>query len=335
MGPRQCGGTCQPSDVVGEIDMSRWSTILLDNASLGEMPKLPVQEILHHAVNLADQRPGPYQLYQRWEAQQWNAEDISFDEDIHHWRTRMPAAVRGPLRELLYSFVLGEYTAVDLLAPILTASPDEQSSLYLGTQLVDEVRHSHVMFKLARDLLELPDDPRAMLAASWQNSTAEQHAVHDLEGELVREIYQHPTDYGRWLRGVAMFHLIQEGVLAVAGQRAIVTVLGSMNLMPGTTTAFTAFTRDESRHITYGLHALRQGVLEGYGDEIFEVVEKAAPLGMRAMFNFEDTNGYDQLALRNLGRCLRNIGAEEDFIKHVLQLSSTQIGQGKRQPEVA
>ncbi|MBP2473680.1 ribonucleotide reductase beta subunit family protein with ferritin-like domain [Crossiella equi] len=290
------------------------------------MPKLPVREILTHAVDLADQRPGPYQLYQRWEAQNWNAEDISFDEDVHHWHNVLPQQGRDALSEMLYSFVLGEYTAVDLLAPILTASPDEHSSLYLGTQLVDEVRHSYVMFRLGRDLLGLPEDPRSILAAAWQNTTPDQHKVHDLEGELVKEIVAHPTDYARWLRGVAMFHLIQEGVLAVAGQRAIVTMLGEMSVMPGTKTAFTAFTRDESRHITYGLHALRQGVLEGYSNEICEVVEKAAPLGMRAMFGYPDNQGYDQLALRNLQRCLRNIGIEEKFIDHVLKLSTAAIG---------
>jgi ribonucleoside-diphosphate reductase beta chain len=53
-----------------------------------------------------------------------------------------------------------------------------------------------------------------------------------------------------------------EGYLALGGQRSLLRFFKAVGLMPGFYTGFTAVARDESRHIGFGVMALRRRVRE-------------------------------------------------------------------------
>jgi ribonucleoside-diphosphate reductase beta chain len=57
-------------------------------------------------------------------------------------------------------------------------------------------------------------------------------------------------------------------MLALYGQRQILRAMRIFGVMPGFRAGFTAVTRDESRHVNYGVWALAEGVKAGYHDRI-------------------------------------------------------------------
>lgn len=306
--------------------MTRWSTLLLDEASLGEMPALPTAAVLRHADLVVEQQPEPLQLYERWERQQWSAEAIELEPDRVDFDTRIPRTARTMLSESIATFVIGEYTALDHLGPILTGAPEEHDHIFLGTQIADEARHTRVMLRIAQELLDYDPDPRRMLARAWTQITPAHRDLCGLESRIVGDLRLHPSDYRRWLRAVVLFHLLTEGVLALVGQRIIVQSLRNVPLMPGVKAAFTAMCRDESRHVGYGLHALRQGMAAGEADDIYDVLEQAAPMALRIDEGRtrdvpDDALTMRQLSIDSLRRQLRLIGVEDSFVQHLVQLA--------------
>lgn len=167
--------------------MSRWTTLLMDEAELSRLPDIPIGDVLRHADLVTRERPGPIDLYRRWERQQWSAEDLGLEQDAAMMAdSRVPEPVRALLRETVATFIIGEYTGLDMLGPILIGSPDEEYSLFLGTQVADEARHTRAVFRMGEEVLGLDPDPRRMLAQAWQMSTPAHTELALLEGEVMR-----------------------------------------------------------------------------------------------------------------------------------------------------
>jgi len=258
--------------------VTRWTTRVRDGAAAdwwaGSGPALS-------DVDAAiARRLRPRELVQRWERERWSADALDLGPDRLAWDAGLDGAPRDSLRTLLCMFVIGEYTATDLLAPIMLACPDEEDLLFLGTQVADEALHARFMQRVTEELLGWASDTNLALVSAWEACTPVHRRLSMLEGELVDELTRHPGDHGRWLRAVAVFHLVTEGMLALAGQRTVVSRLRRARLLPGVVAGFAAMARDESRHVSFGLHALRRGIAEGYADEICDVLERAAPLAV-------------------------------------------------------
>lgn len=286
--------------------MTRWSTVLLDEADLHEMGKLPLNKIFGHADAVVVQEPTPRVLYERWEKQQWSADAISLDRDKEDWDSQLRKPLREALSLLMNNFIVGEYTALDRFAPLMASCPDEESLLFLGTQAADEARHMRFMGRLANELLELPRDLRSVLPYAWSHLTPANRELNRLESQIFQELNDRPGNYAYWLRLVTLFHLVTEGVLALHGQRQLVASLRRLSIMPGTMAGFTGMTRDESRHVGFGVHALQKGILEGYQDEICEVVEQAAPLLMRIEL-VDNANHIQVEEAAKTGRAIREV----------------------------
>jgi hypothetical protein len=69
-----------------------------------------------------------------------------------------------------------------------------------------------------------------------------------------------------------MYHMLVEGMLALQGQRQILRGARAFGVVPGFRAGFTAVTRDESRHVNYGVYALAEGVKNGQHDRIVDFV---------------------------------------------------------------
>jgi len=96
-----------------------------------------------------------------------------------------------------------------------------------------------------------------------------------------------PGDYGRWVQAVAVYHLMVEAVLALPGQRRLLRLCRANDILPGFRAGFTAVTRDESRHVSYGVWALRQAVRAGREAEIAGVVDRTLPYSIGIGGNLE------------------------------------------------
>lgn len=302
--------------------MTRWTPLLLDEATLSDMSRLPPETVLYHADAVAAERPKPVELYRRWERQQWSAEELSLEQDRDELRKRIPARYRKLVEESIATFIIGEYTGLDMLGPILTGSPDEHYSLFLGTQIADETRHTRAVFRMGAEVLDMDPDPKRMLERSWQMVTPSHRELSLLEAGIVRNLNDAPMSYSQWLKAVTLFHLITEGVLALVGQRVLVQSLRDLDTLPGIKSAFTAMCRDESRHIGFGLHALSTGMKEGHEEDIYEVLEQAVPLAFGIDGELQGTgNDLFDTSTRILKRHLTTIGVEPLFQEHLLSLA--------------
>jgi ribonucleotide reductase beta subunit family protein with ferritin-like domain len=303
----------------------RWSTLLMDEAALTQLPAVPTSDVLRHAETIFASRLGPMALYRRWEAQQWSANEVPLAADRDAY-DGLPAMIREKVRDLLYTFVVGEYTGLDLLAPIMSGCPDEEGLVYLGTQVADESRHTVLLTHIAVDLLGLDPDLRLILPSIWSQMTAVHRELSIVEADLVRELDEKPSDYGRWLRAVTHFHLITEGVLALHGQRGLIRGLRRRDALPGLQAGFIAMTRDESRHVSYGMHALRQGLREGYHDAIVDVLEHCAPLAVHIEQRGDTETAASRRVARELTveleRRLRQLDLPQMSIDHILTVAA-------------
>jgi len=299
----------------------RWSTLLMDTAELTRLPEVPLGQVTGHAESIFGQRLGPMALYRRWDTQQWSAEAVPLAADREAYEA-LPPVVRQKVRELIHTFVVGEYTGLDLLGPILSGCPDEQSLIYLGTQVADESRHTVLLARIATELLGMDPDLRTMLPTIWAEMTPAHRRLSEVEAELVTEVADTPSDYGRWLRAVTHFHLVTEGVLALHGQRGLIRGLRRRDALPGLQAGFIAMTRDESRHVSYGMHALRQGLREGHHDAIVDVLERCAPLAVhieqRGVVETVHARRTARLLTAELERRLVQLDLPRTSIAHVL-----------------
>lgn len=304
--------------------MTRWSTLLMDSADLHHLPQVPTRDVTGHAERIFDQRLGPMALYRRWDAQQWSVDRIPLAGDREAFDA-LPETARTRIRHLLHTFVVGEYTGLDLLGPILQGCPDEEGLIYLGTQVADESRHTVLLARIAADLLGMDGDLRHLLPAIWAGMTPAHRRLSEIEADLVGDLAAKPADYERWLRAVTHFHLITEGVLALYGQRNLIRGLRHRDVLPGLQAGFIAMSRDESRHVSYGMHALRVGLREGHHDAIVDVLEQCAPLAVHIEQRGDRPTASARRAARELSRelerRLRRLDLPEKSIEHLLTVA--------------
>jgi len=311
--------------------MSRWSTLDVDEASVAQLGALAPRQVVEHAELIAARRLKPVELYGRWERQQWSADDISFGQDRHDFDHRLPRRFREQLRGAIATFIVGEYTGLDMLAPVMLGARAEDDLVFLGTQVADEARHARLMFRLGHEVLGFDEDPSVMLRQAWDLAEPEHRALAAIEGELMRATVSDPSDYENWVRSVTLFHLVTEGILAVSGQRALVRQLSRLPLLPGIRSGFAAMCRDESRHISFGLHSLRIALQEGHAGAVEDVLERTVPLALAMTRSMEPRNGAVGAAagaddvvttgVDSFRRAMRWIGADPAFTRHIVDRS--------------
>jgi len=252
---------------------------IVERSSLEALGTLSPDVVYAHVDYLGRELPGPVDLYQRWERQQWSATEIDFSVDRSQWQA-MPAGMRDQLQGAFLAFFYGEQAVTDTLSPLVHAAPDEDNRLFLSTQLVDEARHSYFFSRFFGQALGVGGGLRETLAHA---SEARQigggygRIFEPRSGELAvmtEAVRLEPDDYGLWVQGITLYHLMIEGVLALPGQRRILRLTRLNDLLPGFRAGFTAVTRDESRHVSYGVWALREAVKAGREAEIRTVVDR-------------------------------------------------------------
>ena len=201
------------------------------------------------------------QLYALWERQNWKSHELDFSVDREQWLT-VPSAAQESVIWSLGSFSVAEERVTADLAPFLLAAPTGEIEIFLATQLVDEARHAAFFDRFGAEVLALgADDLRgriheveARLGESW-------HAVFD-DGlrEIANRIKAKPDDLSLFVEGVATYHLVVEGFLAVTGQTLIRDYLLAHSLYPGFCEGFGLVERDEHRHVAFGVRFLRDAI---------------------------------------------------------------------------
>lgn len=262
----------------------------VEETKLDGLKDLDIDDVYTHIEVLLQQRPGPMDLYRRWERQQWAASDLDFSKDKEQWGTVLSPFIQESLQGIFSGFFVGEYAVTDTLSPLVIGAPDEESRLFLSTQVVDEARHTFFFARFFNEVIGIPGSLADSInyAKEWIGSSAYNRIFeHDLVGKT-DAVRLDPGNYGKWIQGITIYHLMVEGILALVGQKLILQILRMLDLLPAFRAGFTAVTRDESRHVNYGVWALQQAVEKGYASHIQETVDETLYSCFRIYANPEE-----------------------------------------------
>jgi ribonucleoside-diphosphate reductase beta chain len=234
----------------------------VEEAPLRDLVRVSIDEVQVQMDSYLDPEMDSSSLYRRWEKQQWAVADLDFSADKQQWST-LDEGQRDAVRRTMILFFIGEQAVTDTLSPVLHAAPYEDERIFLATQIADEARHTVFFQRFFDEVLEVHGGLRDALTVVGPEATQgfrrifETHLI-----DAIESVRKDPQDRKAWVEGVVTYHLIIEGFLALTGQRSLLRFFRSVGLMPGFTTGFTAVARDESRHIGFGVLALRRRVQE-------------------------------------------------------------------------
>lgn len=200
-------------------------------------------------------------LYRRWEQGNWSAYEIDFSEDRRGWEGLSEIQRRSAM--WIYSmFFYGEDRVADTLAPYVTAAPTEEQSYFLATQQVDEVRHSVFFHRFFSEVIGVEGDSiKATLASTLPQLNWGYRGVFDRLDRMAEELRKDRSK-PKFAQAITLYHLIVEGSLAQPGQHFIEDFFSSNETMPGFSAGMANVSRDEQRHIGFGVKVLSELLAE-------------------------------------------------------------------------
>ena len=234
----------------------------VEQSPLNQLVNVSVEDVQAQMDALLSPENDSASFYHRWETQQWAVSDLDFERDKRDWAS-IPPPVRATLKTTMTLFFLGEQIVTDTLAPVLHAAPREDERVFLATQIADEARHTVFFDRYFEQVLDHRGGIRSALANFGPAARQGYHRIFYSElPEAIDRCRLAPKDPVAFVEAVVTYHLIIEGYLALGGQRNTLRLLRKIGILPGFVAGFTAVARDESRHIGFGVLALRRRVLE-------------------------------------------------------------------------
>jgi hypothetical protein len=201
-------------------------------------------------------------LYHRWEQGNWSAYDIDMSKDLAGWEALSDIQRRSAM--WIYSmFYYGEDRVADTLAPYVTAAPTEEQSYFLATQQVDEVRHSIFFHRFFKEVIGVGGESvQQTLASTLPQLNWGYRGIFDRLDRMAEELRK-DRSAAKFAQAITLYHLIVEGSLAQPGQHFIEDFFASKDTMPGFSEGMANVSRDEQRHIGFGVKVLSELLAEG------------------------------------------------------------------------
>jgi hypothetical protein len=154
-------------------------------------------------------------------------------------------------------FFYGEDAVADGLSPYIEAAPKEEQKYFLATQQVDEARHAvffHRFFKevigVEGSIAEALDFTTPQLGWGYRN----------VFGRLERMVEELQTDRSlpKFAQAITLYHMVIEATMAQPGQHFIEDFFAKAGTMPGFSAGMERVSRDEQRHIGFGVKVLSE-----------------------------------------------------------------------------
>jgi hypothetical protein len=200
-------------------------------------------------------------LYARWEQGNWRASEIDFATDREQWQSTFTEFERRAALWTYSMFFHGEDSVADNLSPYIDAAPREEQKYFLATQQVDEARHAVLFGRFMREVVGAGSDMASSLAATQPELT---WGFKKVFGRLDRMADELRRDRSRpkLAQAIALYHLVIEAALAQPGQHFIEESLTKRDLLPGFREGIRNVSRDEQRHIAFGVKMIADLVRE-------------------------------------------------------------------------
>lgn len=205
-----------------------------------------------------DTPPVHDRLYRLWEENNWSAKRLDFSQDVLDWHEQHTEQQRQALLWNDAMFLDGEESVTVTRAPFLRAAPHYEDRVYLATRFADKARH-HVFFdRFLREVCHIGQDYRSTLEATRSQLTRGYRQVFAELDRVSDRLRLTPDSLPHLAQGIALYHLVIEGMLAYTGQSYLRDYASRTGLFPGFTQGITMVARDEARHIAFGIQVLRK-----------------------------------------------------------------------------
>jgi 1,2-phenylacetyl-CoA epoxidase catalytic subunit len=199
-------------------------------------------------------------LYRRWEEGNWKTSELDFSADRDGWEALTEIQKRSAL--WVYSmFFFGEDSVTDNLSPYIDAAPKEEQKYFLATQQVDEARHAVFFHRFFREVIGAGDSIAATLAYAEPQLGWGYRNVFERLDRMADELRK-DRSLPKFAQAITLYHLVVEGTLAQPGQHYIEDYFAKSGTMPGFSAGMTNVSRDEQRHIGFGVKVLSELVAE-------------------------------------------------------------------------
>src|SRR5882757_4756515 len=154
------------------------------------------------------------ELYDLWERQQWQTQELDFSQDREDWHQRFDEEERFQRMYGLSSFFIGEQKVAEELGPIMRAVPTESQRIFLCTQIADEARHVRFFERFYREVGVVDsDDLTDMLGQVEVHLNDAFNVLFDEKlGSLVNKLGADPTDRVALVEAVTIYHMVIEGM---------------------------------------------------------------------------------------------------------------------------
>src|ERR1700743_1410398 len=223
------------------------------------------------------------ELYDLWERQQWQTQELDFSQDREDWQQRIPEEERFQRMYGLSSFFIGEQEVAEELGLIMRAAPTEDQKIFLCTQIADEARHVRFFERFYREVGVLEAEGLSeMLTETAEHLNDNFGRLFDeMLGARTERLSREPEDTEALVEAVTLYHMVIEGMLALTGQHFIMDFNERENTLPGFVEGFGNVARDEHRHVAFGSVFLREkaGEDERYKTAIQRALEETPACG--------------------------------------------------------
>jgi ribonucleoside-diphosphate reductase beta chain len=193
---------------------------------------------------------------------QWEPDGIDLASDAKAWGA-LADERRRRLTTLLAGFCVAESAVAEHLTPFADAAEHVDSMMMwiFFLQRRDEERHAMFFDRIAAEVLGLSGDTPAERRAAARGLVPE--ALLELfEVKLPAVAAELAAGRAGILDGVRLYHMVLEGAVFSAGQRALLDDLED-GALPGTREGVTHVELDERWHVGFGVRCLIEGQGEG------------------------------------------------------------------------
>ncbi|MBV8734664.1 MAG: ribonucleotide-diphosphate reductase subunit beta, partial [Solirubrobacterales bacterium] len=216
-------------------------------------------------------------LYSRWEQGNWRATEIDFSVDREQWHRDLDEIQRRSALWTYSMFFHGEDSVTDNLSPFIDAAPREEHKYYLATQQADEARHAVLFARFMDEVVGAGSDTATALARTDTHLTWGFRHVFARLDTIASEL-RRDRSLPKLAQAITLYHLVVEATLAQPGQHFIEESLRQRGLLPGLREGIAHVSRDEQRHIAFGVKMLSEpvradpGCVTAIGDLLREVL---------------------------------------------------------------
>jgi ribonucleoside-diphosphate reductase beta chain len=295
----------------------------VDRADLSQLRNMEPTLMIEDLEEISEQPTVSLRdLYRRWERQNWSAYELDFTQDAKDWRT-LSEDIQMRLLWVMSMFFHGEECVTATLAPWVDSAPTSEMQIFLSTQLADEARHTVFFDRFYEDVVGA-SGRNVNERLDWSHphvNEAFDRFFHELLPRISKEVRDHPGDPATFAGGIAFYHFITEGLLAVPGQRYLLDYCRKNDIFPAFRSGFTAVARDESRHVGAGVRMIREliamepAAAEAVQRTVSESIQLASEIFQppNADFTYFSVLGYDvgelfRFAINSLSKRMRTAG---------------------------